>query len=51
MDKELAAGLSPESSGQWLRVWMEISDKWCPTGVSAEADTLQYFHQQHHQGG
>ena len=24
---ELAAGLSPESGGQWLSVWMEISDK------------------------
>ena len=31
MDEELATGLSPESSGQWLHVWMEISDEWCPT--------------------
>jgi len=40
MDKELAAGLRPESSGQKLNVWMEIGDKWCPTGVSAGTDTL-----------
>ena len=25
MDKELAAGSSPESGGQWINVWMEIS--------------------------
>ena len=35
MDKELAAGSSPESSGQWLSIWMEISDEWCPSGVSS----------------
>jgi len=40
MDKELAAGLSLESGGQWLNVWMEMSDKWCPTGVGAGIDTL-----------
>ena len=40
MDEELAAGLSPESGGQWLDVWMEISDKWCLPGVSARADAL-----------
>ena len=40
MDKELAAGLRPESSGQKLNVWMEIGDKWRPTGVSAGTDTL-----------
>jgi len=27
MDEELAAGLNQESVGQWLNVWMEISDE------------------------
>jgi len=27
MDEELAAESSPESGGQWLNVWMEISDE------------------------
>ena len=40
MDKELAVGLSPEGGDQWLDVWMEISDKWCPTGATAESSTL-----------
>jgi len=40
MDKELPAGLSPENSGQWFNVWMEISDKWCPPGVNAGIDAL-----------
>ena len=40
MDKELAAELSPESGGQWLGVWMEISDELCPTGVGAGTDAL-----------
>ena len=30
MNEEMAAGLSPESSGQWLNVWMEFSDKCYP---------------------
>jgi len=40
MDEELAAGSCPESGGQWLNVWMEIGDEWCPTGVGARTDTL-----------
>ena len=40
MDKELAAGSSPESGGQWLDVWMEIGAEWCPPEVSAETNTL-----------
>jgi len=41
MNKEQAAGSSPESrTGQWLGVWMEISDEWCSPGVSAGIDTL-----------
>ena len=31
MDEELAVGLSPESGGQWLHIWMEISDEWIST--------------------
>jgi len=27
MDEQTAAGLSPESSGQWFNVWMEIGDE------------------------
>ena len=27
MDEQIAAGLSPESSGQWLNVQMEIGDE------------------------
>jgi len=33
--EKLAAGSNPESGGQWLNVWMEIRDKWCPPGVDA----------------
>ena len=36
-------GLSPESGGQWLSVWMEISDGWCLLGVSACTNTLTSF--------
>ena len=39
MDKEMTAGLSPESGGQWLNSWMRISDEWCPTGVSIGTNT------------
>jgi len=31
MDKELAAG-SSDGGGQWLNVWMEISDEWSLRG-------------------
>lgn len=37
---ELAAGSNPKSGGQWLHVWMDISDEWCPPRVSAGTDTL-----------
>ena len=43
MDEELAAGSSPESGGQWLSVWMETGDEWCPPGVSTITNNLQYF--------
>lgn len=26
--------------GQWVNVQMEISDKWCPSGIGGETDTL-----------
>jgi len=32
MNEELAARPSPKSCGQWLNIWMEIGDQWCPTG-------------------
>ena len=37
----------PESGGQWLSVWMEISEKQHPPEVSAGNDTFQYLHQWH----
>jgi len=40
MDKELASGLSLESGGQWLDVWMGISDEWCPPVVGAGTNIL-----------
>ena len=39
MKKELDAGLSPESTGQWLDVQMEISDEWYPTAIGAGTNT------------
>ena len=32
--------LHPEGSGQWLNVQMEISDKWCPSGVHIGTSTV-----------
>ena len=40
MDKNLAVGLNSESSGQWLSVWMEISDERCPPEVSGGTSAL-----------
>jgi len=40
MDEELAGELNPKSDDQWLNIWMEISDEWCPPMVSAGTDTL-----------
>jgi len=40
VDKEQVAQLYPEDSGQGLSVWMEIIDKWYPSGVSTEANTF-----------
>ena len=40
IDKELAALSSPESGGQWLSVWMDVSNEWCPPEVGAGAGTL-----------
>jgi len=31
MDEKLVVRSYPESGDQWLNVWMEISDKWCPS--------------------
>ena len=30
MNEELDVGLGPERAGQWLNVWMEFGDDWCP---------------------
>ena len=38
--EELPEGLSPESGGQWLHVWMKMSEEWCPLGISAETGTF-----------
>lgn len=35
MDEELIARWYSESGGQWLSVWMEISDEHRPSGVSS----------------
>jgi len=40
MDKELVVRLYPESGGQWLNIWMEIIDEWCPCGVSTGTSAL-----------
>lgn len=40
MDKELAARLYPEGEGQWLNIWMEISDKWYLPEVSTGTAAL-----------
>ncbi|GAB0203434.1 cAMP-dependent protein kinase inhibitor alpha [Grus japonensis] len=32
VDEELVGWSHPEGSGQWLNVWMEISDEWSPSG-------------------
>jgi len=34
MDEELVMTFYPESAGQCLSIQTEISDKWCPSGVS-----------------
>ena len=45
MNKERAAGSSPESrTGQWLSVWMGISDEKRPIGAGAGNDTLLYLY-------
>jgi len=31
--EELVGRSHPEGSDEWLNVQMEISDKWCPSGV------------------
>lgn len=33
VDGDLVARSYPESSDQWLNVWMEVSDEWCPSRV------------------
>lgn len=40
MNEELAAVSRSESGGQWLHVWMKMSEEWCPLGISAETGTF-----------
>jgi len=40
MDEELVSILYLESSGQWLSVQMEMSEKWYPTEVSTGTSAL-----------
>lgn len=40
MDEELFARLYPKSGGQWLNIWVEISDRWCSSGVSTGTDAF-----------
>ena len=39
-DEELVGWSHPEGSGQRLNVQMEISDKWCPSGVCTGTSAL-----------
>lgn len=32
-----------EGSGQWLRVPMDISDKWCPSGVHIKTSVIIFI--------
>lgn len=34
-----------ESDDECLSVWIQIGDKWCPSGVSMGASALQHLHQ------
>jgi len=40
LSEELAGWLHPEGSGQQLDVQMEISDKWCRSGVCTGTSTV-----------
>ena len=43
VDKELVSRSYEECSYQWLTVWVEISDEWCPSGVSNGTSALYIF--------
>lgn len=43
MDKEPTVRLYPESSDQWLNVWIEISVKLHLSGASAGTSTLAHL--------
>ena len=40
VDEELFGWSHPEASGQKLNVQIEISDKWCPSGVCVRTRTI-----------
>lgn len=46
MYKELVARSYSETGGQWLKLWIKISDKWCLSGISADTDALHHWHWQ-----
>lgn len=43
VDKDLAGWLHAKYCGQWISEQMEISDEWCPSGVSVGADAAQHL--------
>jgi len=43
MDEELAVGSSPESGGEWLSMWVETGDEWCPQGLVLGLILLNIF--------
>ena len=44
-DEELVGCMHPEGRGQWLDVQVEISDKWCCSGVTIVTSTVSYLQQ------
>lgn len=36
MENKAVGWSRPEGSGQWVRVRMGVSDKWCPSGICVE---------------
>jgi len=43
MDKDLAGWPHPMSCSQQLKVQMEISNEWCPSGVHTRINTINIF--------
>lgn len=45
MDEELVVRLYLENDGRWLNVQVEISDKWCTSGVETGTHAVLCLHQ------